>query len=890
MQMKRDFLIFILILGNAFGMQAQLKPSKRLIDNETYKTWETLGQYDISSDGRYGWYQYGTESGPRSLVLCTTDGKYKREFSGAHTPVFTTDSRRLIFDSAKGLAIIEMDKDSVQYLQANRYSVPKDGTGQWLSYYPKKGGIILKDLVSGQEKKYPEAKASWFNEQGTIWIVQTSTCILQVSLPSGDEKTILHGAFTNNIAFDAAGTKIAFIASGPHGNALRYYQSDMDTAGVHVTDNSPEIQKGFIISDEVPQFSQDGHNIFFKLVTDKTSLAIQRDSTVITDKVEVWHYKDKYLLSHQLAEVLPELVYRTYIAISNVNTKKVTQLESADIKLNWQMSGKLSSRSVLVSNIINDTESYWNKDHIAKYQLLSLQNGDHKEIFSELHAIQYCQLSPDERFVTCYDRERKNYFSYEVATGITRNITQAVKVPLYLNEDQHLSYYGLPFDPVGWLAGDSAILIYDQYDIWQVDPMGKKVPINITEGYGRKHRTTFRIISDQSGLITTDTLLLTALDQDNKYNGFWKKKLGTTSAPVPLSDMLPYLYYFPGIGGTDVGERPPLKAKNARVYMIRRMSASESPNLFATKDFQSFTPLSDIYPEKEYNWISSELIGYQMPDGKMGEGILYKPKNFDPKKKYPIIFYYYDKLSQRLFVCPKPGLSTGILNIPTYVSNGYLVCVPNIYYTSGRTGQSAVNSVVSAAKYLSKFPWVDVTKMGLQGHSFGGYETNYIITHSTLFAAAQTSAGASNFANTFGGLSHGEKSSAFQTEIGQYSLGTTPWLRPDIYVENSPVFSLDKVKTPLLIQHNKQDGVVPFAEGLAIFTGLRRLQKPVWLLQYTGEEHVIIADPANQLDFTIRQQQFFDHYLKGKPAPEWMIKGIPAKYKGIKSGLGFSER
>jgi dienelactone hydrolase len=847
---------------------------KRLIDNETYKTWTTLQKYNISNDGKYTWYEYGTESSPGSLVVCSTDGKYKREFSGARNATFTGDGHRLIFDSPSGFAILEMSKDSVQYIDHGDFSIPKDGNGRWLSYHID-SSIILKDMDSHKERKYTNATATWFNVQGTVLLVQTPTALLWVSLPDGKDRIILQGTTTNNITFDATGTRIAFITSGPQGNVLRYYQPGMDSAAIHITGNAPGIRHGLTISDEVPQFSQDGLQIFFKLDAGKTAATIPHDSTIITDKVEVWHYKDRYLLSQQLEE-LPRLKNRTYTAATSINTGKVVQLESGDTKLIWPSGNKYA----LISNIVNDIESYWNKDEIANYQLASLLNGNRKSILSDLHTIYFCQMSPGEQFVTWYDPMKKNHFSYEVATGITRNITQAVKAPIY-NDDHHLPTQDLPFGIAGWLAGDRALLIYDRYDIWQVDPMNKKQPVNITGGYGRLHKIIFRVITDNSRLVTTDTLLLTALNRDNKYNGFWKKKQGTSAAPIPCGDMAPFLYYFPG---TDFNARPPIKAKNAPAYLVQRMSATDAPNLFATTDFHSFIPLSDIHPQKEYNWMTTELIHWKMPDGQTGEGILYKPENFDPRKKYPLIFYYYEKRSNELFAFRKPALSNGTLNISWFVSNGYLVCLPDIYYTIGHTGQSVVNSVESAAKYLSTRPWVDATKMGLQGHSFGGYETNYLVTHSTLFVAAQESAGMSDMISWYGGLAFGGLSTAFQCETGHSNLHTTPWQQPDIYVENSPVFSMDKVKTPLLILHNKGDGAVPFAHALEMFTALRRLQKPVWLLQYDGEDHTL-TNPACRLDFSIRQQQFFNHYLKGFTAAEWMTKGISAERKGIESGI-----
>jgi len=239
-------------------------------------------------------------------------------------------------------------------------------------------------------------------------------------------------------------------------------------------------------------------------------------------------------------------------------------------------------------------------------------------------------------------------------------------------------------------------------------------------------------------------------------------------------------------------------------------------------------------------------------------------------------------LSDGLYDFNFPGWSINV-NVPYFVSNGYLVFLPDIIYKIGEPGQSALNAVESAARYLSRMPWVDSTRMAIQGHSFGGYETNYIVTHSHLFAAAATFAGTSDWISAYGELEFGSglpRQSKY--EIGQDRLGASLWQRPDLYVKNSPIFSADQVTTPLLIVANKEDGGVPFEQGVELYMALRRLNKKVWMLQYDGEGHSVSG--KNAADYTIRLTQFFDHYLKGAAPPVWMTQGIPASLKGIKAG------
>jgi dipeptidyl aminopeptidase/acylaminoacyl peptidase len=283
--------------------------------------------------------------------------------------------------------------------------------------------------------------------------------------------------------------------------------------------------------------------------------------------------------------------------------------------------------------------------------------------------------------------------------------------------------------------------------------------------------------------------------------------------------------------------------------------------------------------------MTSSLVTYPVSDGTFSCGILYKPENFDPQKRYPIIFHYYDKLSAGLHGYLKPDFDGGAINIPYYVSNGYLVFTPDIHYRTGYTGRSAFRSIVAAALYLSKLPWVDKRRMGLQGHSFGGYETNYVVTHTSLFAAACSGSSWADFVSAYNDINRLGSGVSRQGmyEFDHERMGAPLWKMKSQYIENSPIFDADRVTTPLLMMNNKSDDDVSFHNGVAFFNALRRLGKKVWMLQYDGEKHAI-NDPIAAADFHIRMKQFFDHYLIGKPAPKWMVEGIPAKMKGIELG------
>ena len=406
-----------------------------------------------------------------------------------------------------------------------------------------------------------------------------------------------------------------------------------------------------------------------------------------------------------------------------------------------------------------------------------------------------------------------------------------------------------------------------------MDPSGVRKPVNLTKGYGEKNKVRFRYLPFNRGygdpITAKDTLLFLAINEATKESGFFHLVMGI--GKLEKLEMSPHIYLCPPddyIPGEQFSSQI-LKAKNTNVYLLSRMSSSEYPNLYVTEDFCIFRSLTELAPQKEFNWYTTELIHWTLSDGQSDEGILFKPENFDSKKKYPIIFFYYQQFAFNLNAYIYPELTTGAINIPFFVSNGYLVFVPDIHYKIGHPGQSACDAVVSAARFLAQKPWIDPKHMGLQGHSYGGFETNYIVSHSNMFAAAAPASGVCDQVSGYG-----DGASFYERTQGR--IGYTLWQRPDLYLENSTIFSANKISTPILIMHTTNDGVCPYrTQGLQWYNEIYRLHKKAWLLTYDGENHTLRKD-KNRLDYSIRLKQFFDHYLKGSPAPIWMTRGVLA--------------
>jgi len=249
--------------------------------------------------------------------------------------------------------------------------------------------------------------------------------------------------------------------------------------------------------------------------------------------------------------------------------------------------------------------------------------------------------------------------------------------------------------------------------------------------------------------------------------------------------------------------------------------------------------------------------------------------------------YFYERNADNLNQHSIPSPSRSTVNRTHYASNGYIVFIPDITYKTGYPGQSAYDAIVSGTSYLiNQFPFVDKSKIGLQGQSWGGYQTAFLITRTNMYAAAMAGAPVSNMTSAYGGIRWEEGvSRMFQYEHSQSRIGGTLWDKPMLYIENSPLFYAPKVETPLLMMSNDNDGAVPWYQGIEFFVALRRLNKPVWLLTYNDEPHNLKKESwGNRMDLNIRMKSFFDHYLKGAPMPEWMKVGVPAIDKGKKTG------
>ncbi len=477
------------------------------------------------------------------------------------------------------------------------------------------------------------------------------------------------------------------------------------------------------------------------------------------------------------------------------------------------------------------------------------------------------QWSPDGKHAFYY--QDRHWHLLDAQSGQTRNVTAALGVAFHDEEDDTPDPPG-SYGQAGWTRDSQSFLVNDRYDVWQVFADGRPAR-NLTAGEGRKTRTELRVQrldpvdedDDERGIDTAKPVTLRAVSEDTRATGFFRTSFASGAPPQKLlwGDKS---YRFAG------------RAQDADVVLLTASRFDEYPDLLSTgASFRAPAKVTNGGAQKDaFNWGKGELVAFKNADGVPLQAALYKPDGFDAKKKYPLMVYIYEQLSQNLhnFADPRPSHN---VNFSLYVSNGYLVLTPDIVYTIGQPGQSALKCVLPAIQAVVDKGFVDENAIGIQGHSWGGYQIAYMITQTNRFKAAEAGAPVGNMTSAYSGIRWGSGlPRQFQYEQTQSRIGRPLYEAPLKFIENSPVFHAPRVQTPLLILHDDQDDAVPWYQGIELFLALRRNGKEAYLFNYNGEFHGL-RRRHNQKDYSLRMQQFFDHFLKGAPKPEWMEKGIP---------------
>ncbi len=914
---------------------------KKMLDHSDLELWHVIKDEAISNNGQY--VCYALERGEKDHYLKLSDdrGNIMFRYDRGQQGKFSDDSKYLVFtikswqDSITAFKQRKMDKDDYPKDTLGIYDIAKGSLVKIANVksfkMPEKwGGYLAFQLEEIKESKKPEAASSEnlhestntekkedpgkspklkkvgkdngyhlvlydlnTHRQDTFSFVQQYVFAKEAArlgvISSGESfdsgsHVLIHNitsritlpiyaapkAVYHEMAISDSGQKLAFVVDSDttqsvlrpneiwcwqegHSAAQRMLSPTDTPSGYHVS------KHGKI------SFSQDESKLYFGLATSP----VYRDEKLTDDEivnVEVWTYDEPVLYTVQEIQLKSDTTRSLLSVIHLDKANSFQQLSRPDFPHIQLGNEGNASFALLHTTTPYDLQSQWTGRQLKNYSLVNTTDGSLTPLLS---GKEEARLSPQGRFVYGYDPSDSTWFAYNIAQ---QSIKTSSKDQWFYDEENDSPDFPNDYGMAGWTDGDSALILYDRYDLWCFDPTSGESR-RLTSG--RESNTRYRYLKldhEARTISMSQTWLLSTFNDKTKDGGYVRFMPNDLKVEVLMSG--PFSF------------SAPIKAQKAEKVLYTRQSFKEFPDLqLADMGFNASVSLSNANPQQgSYNWGTIELVKWTSLDGQELSGLLIKPENFDPKRKYPLLVNFYERSADDLHRHRVPKAERSSINYSFYTSREYIIFNPDIHYRLGYPGESAYDCVIPGVTSLIEKGYIDKNNIGVQGHSWGGYQIAYLVTKTDIFKAAESGAPVVNMFSAYSGIRWWTGlSRQFQYEHQQSRIGGSPWEYPIRYIENSPIFSLDKINTPLLLMHNDADGHVPWYQGIEFFLGLRRLGKPAWMLNYNGEPHWPVKH-QNRKDFNIRMAQFFDHYLKNQPMPEWMQKGVPAMMKGIDQG------
>jgi dipeptidyl aminopeptidase/acylaminoacyl peptidase len=670
------------------------------------------------------------------------------------------------------------------------------------------------------------------------------------------------------LAISRNADKISYLVTadtGSYKNYQLYWWSEKQGSAYLLVDTITQsfMPHQLVAKSARPSFSADGKQLFFGV--GNKSIRPSKDTLTKDEKysVDIWHWNDARIQPHQLHNLKKEEQgYERWMY--NIDTKNIIRLTDTSLD-EVKFPNRINPSYAVVSSQSNYYKELTYDTWYFDFYRVDLKTGVRKLIKEHYPGTQV-YLSPAGRYCVYWEHADATWQVIDLHSDHIYPITQQIA------ESFQEKYHDTPDLPsaigkVYWLSEDE-FLLESQMNIWRIDT--QKNVTNLTNNSQPEIHYSLLNFDRDSAYLSIDGLYLKSFNYRTKEEGVWQM---LESGLQPIFVESKHVVQFD-------------KAKHANCFIVRQSTVKQFPDVEVLDSTGKRMVVNLTNPQQEnYNWATVELTSWKSYSGDSLSGLLYKPENYDATKEYPLLVYYYERYTDNMHRHYAPRPTASIIFATEYSSNGYLVFIPDIPYVIGKPAQSAYDAIMSGVDHILKdYPNVDSTRMGLQGQSWGGYQTAQLITMTTRFKCAMAGAPVSNMFSAYGGIRWGSGlSRSFQYEKGQSRIGKTIWEAPELYFENSPLFHLPKVQTPLLIMHNDKDGAVPWYQGIELYNGLRRLDKPVWLLNYNDDDHNLMKI-ANRIDLSIRMKSFFDYYLMDIPPPKWLIDGIPAMDKGKNHG------
>lgn len=910
-----------------FAQEESEDQDPRVLTLEDYGEWSRISEVALSPDGRWMTYAYAPNDGDAHFFwrdLSQLGAEPSDTVVNGADAIFSPDSRWLAFITTPPEKEAEGLRDQRQPAPRTLHLVDLGGNeptemenvasfifsknSRWLAVQkprasgngegarsggPSRGDtggnggeeaargadLILRDLASGTVRNLGNVAEFAFNEEGThlAYLVDTEgkagnglylmTLESGVILPLSTGEYLYQGLSWNEKAGDLAvlrGTKpedmeqrenvlLAFPDVGAKAGSGMPEPVVFDPAAVA---GFPE---GFVVSEFfTPRWSEDGSRLFVGIREQQETL---EESDEPRANVDVWHWKDVLEQSVQMVRAGRER-RATDLAAVNLDGLRFVRLADEDMaRIQLSDDGRWAVG-------FDDSAYRLDPDHPdnrADVFRIDPADGQRHPIAQAL--VNPMGISPDSRWFLFWQDQTVQ--AYNLESGETVDLTARAGAVDFENKEFDAPVEKPTYGVGGWSQDGRWVFLNHRYDIWKVG-LDSNEAGNLTGGMGDAQEVRFRILdldTEDDGVDTDEPVFLSAYGEWTKKSGYFRARDGREPEALLWDDAM---FGTAGFRGSGV-----MKAESADRVIFTRQTFVDFPDWWlADTRFRNPRKITDANPQQaEYAWGRRVLVDFVDDRGNELQATLTLPAGYEEGKRYPMVMYFYEKMSQRHHEYSMPVYDDRP-HMSTYASDGYLVLMPDIVYDTGYPGSSALDDVTAAAQAVIDAGYADPDRICIQGHSWGGYETSFILTQTDMFACVVTGAPLTNLVSMY---NINYKSSGSPNgpilEWSQGRMDTSPYHDFDLYVSQSPIHHVEKITTPFLILHGTADGAVDWNQGLEYYNAARRMGKKVILLSYPDEPHHLSRE-ENQKDFQIRMKQFFDHYLKDAPMPRWMAQGV----------------
>ena len=879
---------FLAFLGLLLSSQMAFAQEKKALQLEDYKHWNRIGNTALSPDGEWITYSYAPNDGDATFFIRDLDGDTVYSALNARSVNFSNNSQWVAFLVAppekeaeklrkqkkpvnNALHLYDLRNQTVTAFEDVRnYSFSENASSIAIQKTKKDRDakhegtdLILKSLGGQMLLNIGNVTSYGFNETGGLFAYtvdadgQSGNGVYVIDLMSMSTQPLHTSANTySNLSWNEAGDALAVMYGSKADSLMQRTNTLLWANGLGLGMNTSvntfnDIPADHVISEyRGLSWNEAGTQLYLGIKEQEVELKKEDE---LEANVNVWHWKDDVVQTAQ--EVRSGRDRRaTYSAVFNLGSKRLVQLETDD------MAGVRTSSKSKWAVAIHDIKYRSNRDQPSGFaDLYAVNTETGAESLIVENNYHFMGMDPMGRYVI-YSSDAQ-VMVYDFETKQTQNISQHSDVDFTNKEFDYpveKPVYGIG----GWSADGDWMFMNHKYDIYAFSLNSNEV-LNLTQGMGNENEIRFRLTQldpEADGYDVSKPLLLSAYGEWTKKSGYYEVTVGKKPKALKFVDK-------------SVGR--PTKAKDAEVLMYTLQTFEEFPDVWvATTDFKKEQKITNANPQQaDYKWGRRVLVDYTDKRGHKLQATLALPADYEEGKKYPMVIYFYEKMSQRHHQYSMPTYDDRP-HMSTYASNGYLVLMPDIVYDMGKPGSSALDDVTAAAQEVIDLGYADPARIGLQGHSWGGYQSSFILTQTDMFACVVTGAPLTNLISMHNVVY--KRTGNFNGPIIQWSqgrMGVSPWEDMELYRSQSPIHHAEKINTPFMILHGTADGAVDFTQGVEYYQTARRLGKEVIMLVYPDEPHHLGVE-ANQKDFQIRMKQYFDHYLKDSEAPQWLAEGV----------------